>query len=214
MAKFVTPLGKIEIKIIGHSSVLIEWDGHKIITDPYSEIADYTKQPVADLILITHDHYDHLDLKALKPITGVETIIVSTPTVAKILNNVIALKQGESYEYFSMTITATYAYNIKQKNENGQPFHPRGVGNGYVLNFGGYKVYFAGDTEAIPEMKELGNIDIAFLPKNLPFTMSDDMFIEAVKIVKPHNLCPYHYFELNEAALNKRLPEGVAMFVR
>ena len=214
MAKFVTPLGKIDVTIIGHASVLIEWNSRKIMTDPYSEIADYTKQPVADLILITHDHYDHLDTTALKPVIGKETVIISTPAVACFLPGVKPLKQGESLTYEGLHITATYAYNIKQKNEEGKVFHPRGAGNGYMLDFGGFRLYFAGDTELIPEMRELGPIDVAFLPKNLPFTMSDDMFIEAVKVIKPHNVCPYHFFELDVEELERRMPEGVKMFIK
>ncbi|MEA5006696.1 MAG: MBL fold metallo-hydrolase [Rikenellaceae bacterium] len=214
MAKFVTPLGKIDVTIIGHASVLIEWNGRKIMTDPYSEIADYTRQPVADLILITHDHYDHLDTNALKPVTGKDTIIISTPTVARLIPNVKPLRQGESYTYKELHITATYAYNIEHRNENGTPFHPKGVGNGYLLDFGGFRLYFAGDTELIPEMRELGPIDVAFLPKNLPFTMSDDMFIEAVDIIKPCNVCPYHFFQLDVEGLERRMPEGVKMFIK
>ncbi|MCK9629069.1 MAG: MBL fold metallo-hydrolase [Bacteroidales bacterium] len=197
MAKFVTPLGKIDVTIIGHASVLIEWNGLKIMTDPYSEIADYTKQPVADLILITHDHYDHFDINALKPVTGKSTTILSTPVVAGLLPDVKPLKQGEGSTYEGLHITATFAYNIEHKNENGMLFHPRGAGNGYLLDFGGFRLYFAGDTELIPEMRELGPIDVAFLPKNLPFTMSDDMFVEAVNVIKPHNVCPYHFFHLD-----------------
>ncbi len=214
MAKFVTPLGKIDVTIIGHASVLIEWNGRKIMTDPYSEIADYTKQPVADLILITHDHYDHLDTTALKPVTGKETVIISTPAVANLLPGVKSLKQGESFTYEGLHITATYAYNIVQKGENGKVFHPRGAGNGYLLDFGGFRLYFAGDTELIPEMREIGPIDVAFLPKNLPFTMSDDMFIEAVNVIKPRNVCAYHFFQLDVEGLEKRMPEGVKMFIK
>ena len=214
MAKFVTPLGNINVTIIGHASVMIDWNGRKIITDPYGEIADYTKLPVMDLILITHDHYDHLDPVALRPITGDKTIIISTPAVAKILKGVRILRQGETYEFFGVHITATYAYNINQRNEKGELFHPKGVGNGYILDFGGFKLYFAGDTELIPEMRDLGTIDVTFLPKNLPFTMSDDMFIDAVNVIKPHNVCPYHYFHLDVNALKKRLPTEVKMFVK
>jgi len=214
MAKFITPLGQIIITIIGHSSILIEWEGRKIFTDPYSEIADYKKQPHADLILITHDHYDHLDTFALQQISDRETIIVSTPKVAKIIKDTVTLIQGESYEFHNMQITATYAYNIINKSEDGKPFHPRGMGNGYILNFGGFRIYIAGDTEVIPEMNDLGIIDVAFLPKNLPFTMSDEMFIDAVNLIKPHYICPYHYFQLDEEALEKRMAEGVKMFVK
>jgi len=214
MATFITPIGEIAIIILGHASLLIQWEGRNIFVDPYSKVADYSVQPKADLILLTHHHYDHLDKEALKYITTEKTLYVTSLIAQKDIKGAKGLKQGEEFDYNGLKIEAVYAYNINQKRDNGQPFHPKGEGNGYVLNFSGYRVYIAGDTELIPEMKELGNIDIAFLPKNLPYTMSDEMFIEAAKVIKPKILYPYHYSKLDEAAIKSKLPEGVTLYTK
>ncbi|MFA5849111.1 MAG: MBL fold metallo-hydrolase [Bacteroidales bacterium] len=214
MTKFITPIGEIAIIILGHASLLIQWEGRNIFVDPYSKVADYSVQPKADLILLTHHHSDHLDKEALKKITKENTLYVTSIIAQKEINGAKGLKQGEVYDYNGLKIEAVYAYNINQKRDNGQPFHPKGEGNGYILNFGGYRVYIAGDTELIPEMNELGNIDIAFLPKNLPYTMSDEMFIEAAKVIKPKILYPYHYSKLDEAAIKSKLPEGVTLYTK
>lgn len=214
MTKFATPLGEIAITVLGHASLLIRWEGRNIFVDPYAKVADYSKQPAADLILVTHHHYDHLDKFAISKIAAAGTEFVASSLAAKELEGATALKIGEECSYEGIQIKAVYAYNVENKADNGLPFHPKGEGNGYILNFGGFRVYIAGDTELIPEMKELGKIDLAFLPKNLPYTMSDDMFIKAVETVMPVNLIPYHYFELNEREITKRLPKGVTMHVK
>lgn len=209
MTKFITPLGQIAIIILGHASILIQWEGRNIFVDPYSKVADYTKQPKANLVLLTHHHGDHLDKTALGHIADSNTVYVTSLTAAKSIKGASALNVGDEYNYEGLKIKAVYAYNINQKRDNGQPFHPKGEGNGYILDFGGYRVYIAGDTELIPEMKDMGSVEIAFLPKNLPYTMSDDMFIEAVKTIMPKNLFPYHYSEFNEESIKSRIPKGV-----
>lgn len=214
MKRFETPLGDLEIKHLGHASLLIEWNGENIFVDPYSEVCDYSKQPEAHLILITHHHYDHLDHSALKEIVTPKTKIISSVIASKELPTATALAQGESSSYKGVEIEARYAYNIVNKNDEGNPFHPRGEGNGYILNFGGYRLYIAGDSELIPEMEELGEIDLAFIPKNLPYTMSDPMFIEAIKIIKPKQLYAYHYFEIDPEALRAQMPKGVELLNR
>jgi L-ascorbate metabolism protein UlaG (beta-lactamase superfamily) len=211
MSKFITPLGEIAIIILGHASLLIQWEGKNIFVDPYSKVANYATQPKADLVLITHGHYDHFDTSALKHITDDKTIFVTSMDVMKKIKGANGLKQGDVFDYNGLKIQAVYAYNINQKREDGKPFHPKGEGNGYILNFGGYRIYIAGDTELIPEMKEIKNVDIAFLPKNLPYTMSDEMFIETAKAIMPKILFPYHYFELDTVALKAKLPEGVSL---
>ena len=212
MSKFITPVGEIEINIIGHASILLRWNGNVIITDPYSEIADYSLLPKADLVLITHDHYDHLDKKALKYIVTSDTVIVTNISAQRELKNPQALKPGDEFDFKGVNIKAVFAYNIVNMTDSGHPFHPKGVGVGYVLSFGGFKVYFAGDTELIEEMKGIGNIDLAFLPKNLPYTMSDEMFIEVAKLIMPKNLYAYHYFHLDEKSIRAKLPVGINFF--
>lgn len=214
MSKFMTPLGEIAIIILGHASLLIQWEGRNIFVDPYSKVANYSTQPKADMIIITHQHSDHLDSEAIKQIADKKTIFVTSLIAQKSIKDANGLKQGDEFDYNELKIKAVYAYNILQKRDDGQPFHPRGEGNGYILDFGGFRVYIAGDTELIPEMKELGSIDIAFLPKNLPYTMSDKMFIDAVKVIMPKILYPYHYSQLDTAAIKSKLPEGVSMYTK
>lgn len=214
MSKFMTPLGEIAIIILGHASLLIQWEGRNIFVDPYSKVANYSTQPKADMVIITHQHSDHLDSEAIKQIADKKTIFVTSLIAQKSIKDANGLKQGDEFDYNELKIKAVYAYNILQKRDDGQPFHPRGEGNGYILDFGGFRVYIAGDTELIPEMKELGSIDIAFLPKNLPYTMSDKMFIEAAKVIRPKVLYPYHYSQLDTAAIKSKLPEGVSMYTK
>lgn len=214
MSKFMTPLGEIAIIILGHASLLIQWEGRNIFVDPYSKVANYSTQPKADMVIITHQHSDHLDSEAIKQIADKKTIFVTSLIAQKSIKDANGLKQGDEFDYNELKIKAVYAYNILQKRDDGQPFHPRGEGNGYILDFGGFRVYIAGDTELIPEMKELGSIDIAFLPKNLPYTMSDKMFIDAVKVIMPKILYPYHYSQLDTAAIKSKLPEGVSMYTK
>lgn len=211
MNKFKTPLGEIQIEILGHASLIIKWNGKNIFVDPYSEVADYSQQPQAHLVLLTHHHYDHLDHEALKDIVNEQTVFITSKGCKEELPQANAITQGDSFNYEGIEITAVYAYNILNKNEQGDPFHPRGEGNGYILNFNGYRVYVAGDTEHIPEMKELGVIDLAFMPKNLPYTMSDAMFVEAVKTVMPKQLFAIHYFEIDVPKLKKMMPKGVEL---
>ncbi|MFA5713171.1 MAG: MBL fold metallo-hydrolase [Bacteroidales bacterium] len=214
MRTFETPLGKIKFKHLGHASLLIEWSGQNIFVDPYSEVCNFSQQPKADLILVTHHHFDHLDPKALKEIVQESTLYIASVIAAKELPGATPLAQGESTTYKGIEIEAKFAYNIVQKNEEGNPFHPKGEGNGYLLNFGGFKLYIAGDTELIPEMEQLGEIDLAFIPKNLPYTMSDDMFVEAVELIRPKQLFAYHYFEIDPQKLREKMPKGVELLNR
>ena len=105
------------------------------------------------------------------------------------------MRNGDVKTIKGIKIEAVPAYNIVHKRDNGEPFHPKGAGNGYVIHFGDKKVYIAGDTENIPEMKELKDIDIAFLPMNLHYTMTPEMVAGAAKSFMPKILYPYHYGE-------------------
>ena len=187
-----TSAGDLKITFVGHASLIFEFNKMIIHVDPVGSYADYSKLPKADLILITHQHPDHLDLKAIKLIKKDDTKIfcneASLPTVV----GGIVLKNGDKTDFNGIKISAVPAYNIVNKRENGEAFHPKGIGNGYVLTFANVKVYIAGDTENIPEMKNLKGIDIAFLPMNLPYTMTPAMVADAVKMFNPKILYPYH----------------------
>jgi L-ascorbate metabolism protein UlaG (beta-lactamase superfamily) len=196
-----TTAGNLEITFIGHGSLMLKFGGKIIHIDPYSKLADYAKLPKADLILITHEHQDHLDPVALQQITIPKTQVVLTEKCAEKVPGGIIMKNGDAKNVEGIAIEAVPAYNIMHKRDNGQPFHPKGVGNGYVLTFGEKRLYIAGDTENIPEMSQLKHIDIAFLPMNLPYTMTPEMVAEAARSFKPKVLYPYHYGETDPARI-------------
>jgi L-ascorbate metabolism protein UlaG (beta-lactamase superfamily) len=130
-----------------------------------------------------------------------KTVVVLTETCAKQLQGGIVMMNGDVKTVGGLKIEAVPAYNIVHKRDTGQPFHPRGVGNGYIITFGDKRVYVAGDTENVPEMKDLKKIDIAFLPMNLPYTMTPEMVAEAAKAFKPKILYPYHFGETDTSKL-------------
>ena len=190
-----TSAGDLKITFIGHGTLMFNFGGKVIHVDPYSTLADYNILPKADLILLTHEHRDHLDLKALNMVRTEKTVVVLTETCAKQLQGGIVMMNGDVKTVEGLKIEAVPAYNIVHKRDTGQPFHPKGVGNGYIITFGDKRVYVAGDTENVPEMKGLKNIDIAFLPMNLPYTMTPEMVADAAKAFKPKILYPYHFGE-------------------
>lgn len=188
-----TSAGDLKITFIGHGTLMFTFQGKTIHVDPFGEMADYTKLPKADLILITHEHRDHLDPKVLSILRTEKTVVVLTQTCAKQIEGGIVMNNGDLKTIEGLKIEAVPACNVVHKRDTGQPFHPKGVGNGYVITFGDKRVYVAGDTENTPEMKGLKDIDIAFLPMNLPFTMTPEMVADAAKAFKPRILYPYHY---------------------
>lgn len=204
---FETTEGPLEIYFVGHGSLYFSFMGKIIHVDPYSKVADYTRLPKADLILITHEHRDHLDTIALNAIMKENTQVLLTEICFGILQKGEVIRNGEKTEMLGLPIEAVPAYNIVHKRDNGQPFHPKGAGNGYVIRFADLKVYVGGDTENIPEMSELQDIDVAFLPMNLPYTMTPEMVAMAAKSFKPGILYPYHFGQTNTAELVKLLAD-------
>lgn len=190
---FKTSEGDLAITFIGHGTLMMEFNGKVIHIDPVSNYADYSALAKADLILVTHDHGDHLDLNAIDKIKKANTRVVVSKSCAVKYNQGMIMQNGESNTLEGIKVVAVPAYNIKNTRGDGQPFHPKGAGNGYILHFGDKKVYVAGDTENIPEMAELKNIDIAFLPMNLPYTMTPEMVAGAVNLFHPKVLYPYHF---------------------
>jgi L-ascorbate metabolism protein UlaG (beta-lactamase superfamily) len=209
-----TSAGKLEITFIGHGTLMFKF-GNKIIhVDPVGQYADYARLPKADLILVTHEHYDHLDAKAINLIKTEKTNLVLTEKCYQQLKLGTVMKNGDVKIIDGLKIEAVPAYNIVHKRDSGQPFHPRGVGNGYIITFGDKRVYVAGDTENTPEMKALKNIDIAFLPMNLPYTMTPEMVADAARAFKPKILYPYHYGETDPNKLVQLLKDVRGIEVR
>jgi len=205
-----TTAGDLKITFIGHGSLTLRFGDRVIYIDPYSSLADYTKLPKADLILLTHQHPDHLDPKAINSIRTPATDLIYTAACAAVLPGGKVMKNGDTNTDHGFPIEAISAYNLIHTRDNGQPFHPKGEGNGYILTFGRTRVYVAGDTENIPEMKALRGIDVAFLPMNLPYTMTPEMVADAARAFKPGILYPYHYGETDPSrliALLADLPE-------
>lgn len=188
--------GELEMFFIGHGTLMFKFDDLVIHIDPVMREADYTSLPDADLILVTHEHGDHLDINAINHIMKENTRVVMTETCLEQLENFQAnvFKNGDGGAIHGIGIRAIPAYNIEHTRSNGMPFHPKGVGNGYILNFGDTYVLIGGDTENIPEYKDLGlEIAVAFLPMNLPYTMTPGMVADAAKVLKPEILYPYHF---------------------
>jgi L-ascorbate metabolism protein UlaG (beta-lactamase superfamily) len=209
-----TSAGELKISFLGHGTLMLTFGDKVIHVDPVSQEADYSKMPKADLILITHEHGDHLDLKAIKAIVKKETEIVVTEIGSKQVEGGTVMKNGDVKTIADLKIEAIPAYNIINKRQNGLPFHPKGSGNGYVITFGDKRVYIAGDTENTPEMKKLQAIDVAFLPMNLPYTMTPEMVADAAKAFKPKILYPYHLGDTDPSKLVNLLKAEKGIEVR
>ena len=213
---FKTKSGNLKITFIGHGTLMVEFNDKIIHIDPFSAVADYSKMPKADLVLITHEHYDHFEPKTIEMISTDKTQVVINKNCQKDFQKGIVMKNGDVKTFLDIKVEAVPAYNIVHKREDGNPFHPKGEGNGYVLTFDDLKIYAAGDTENIPEMKNLKNIDIAFLPMNLPYTMTPEMVSDAAKMFNPKILYPYHFGDTDTSIIVGLLKdyEGVDVRIR
>lgn len=196
-----TSAGELRMTFVGHGSLMLSFGGKTIHVDPDSRLADYAKLPKADLVLITHEHGDHCDAKALDLIMTEKTALVTNEGCAAGRKNRIVMHNGEARTVEGFHIRAVPAYNLVHMRSEGVPYHPKGVGNGYVVDFADKKVYVAGDTENIPEMKALEGIDVAFLPMNLPYTMTPEMVAAASRSFNPRILYPYHFGETDVSTL-------------
>ena len=209
-----TSAGELKITFIGHGTLMFTFGGKTIHVDPVSKEADYTKLPKSDLILLTHHHGDHLDLKALEALRTEKTEFVMTEICAQQVKGGRVMKNGDVKVMGGLKIEAVPAYNLVHMRSEGKPFHPKGEGNGYVITFGDKRVYVAGDTENTPEMKKLEQIDVAFLPMNLPYTMTPEMVADAAKAFRPKILYPYHYGETDASKLVELLKDANDIEVR
>lgn len=216
--EFTTKSGKkVRFTCIKHASIQINYNGLEIQVDPVGKgmkpETDYSQFPKADIILVTHEHHDHFDSDAIAQLTKASTKIYLNPAVHKMFGSGKALKNGDKVKIANdITIEAVPAYNTTPGREQ---FHPKGRDNGYILTLDGMRIYIAGDTEDIPEMANIKDISIAFLPCNQPYTMTIEQAANAAKTIKPKVLFPYHY---NATPVNKLLPllakEGIRVLVR
>jgi L-ascorbate metabolism protein UlaG (beta-lactamase superfamily) len=189
---FKTAAGAVEITPIFHASVMIEAGGDTIYVDP-APPANISGLKPGGLILITDIHGDHMNLAYIKALSDDKTTIIAPAAVQATVNSAKVIANGESTEWHKWKITAVPMYNIHNNMPSGAPYHPKGRGNGYILIYGGKNFYFAGDTEGTPEMRALKDIDVAFIPMNLPYTMTPEDAADAVKSFKPKVVIPYHY---------------------
>jgi L-ascorbate metabolism protein UlaG (beta-lactamase superfamily) len=209
--------GDLEIFFIGHGTLMFQFNDQVIHIDPVMREADYGNLPDADLILVTHQHGDHLDMNAIRHLLKSGTRVVMTETCLEQLEEFQAkvMKNGDVATLEGIEIHAIPAYNMVHKRPNGQAFHPKGEGNGYILKFGDIHVLIGGDTENIPEYKELEvPVDVAFLPMNLPYTMTPAMVADAARVLHPHILYPYHFGNTDTQELVDLLREEKDIEVR
>ncbi|MBR4229466.1 MAG: MBL fold metallo-hydrolase [Bacteroidales bacterium] len=209
--------GLVKIHALTHASICIEYDGRTIYVDPVTQLrgrtVDYSVLPKADIILVTHEHFDHYDTAAIRLLTTDKTRLIMNPRCVELYGSGTAMKNGDKRRLAEgITLVAVPAYNT---TEGHLQFHPKGRDNGYILNIGSLRLYIAGDTEDIPEMADLKDIDIdiAFLPCNQPYTMTPEQLVRAAKIIKPKVLFPYHYSETDVSGIPVQLP-GIDVRIR
>jgi L-ascorbate metabolism protein UlaG (beta-lactamase superfamily) len=193
--EFKSSAGTVTVHPIQHASIVLETPVGTIYVDPVGDAASYSDMPPADLVLVTHEHGDHLNNDVLAAVVGDATVLISnagaqakmTPELqarARVLGN------GDTTEFGNMIIDAIPAYNVTEERKN---FHPQGRDNGYVLTIGDFRIYISGDSEDTPEMRALKDIDLAFVCMNIPFTMDAKAAASAVAEFRPSYVYPYHY---------------------
>ena len=224
--EFTTASGKtIKFHALMHACIRIQYDGKEIQIDPVSKLGNrtinYAEMPKADYIFVTHEHADHYDANALKTLIADRTQLVMNKRCADMygsgrvmvrsaLGTLRSAKNGDKLQLGDITVEAVAAYNSTPGREQ---FHPKGRDNGYILTIDGLRIYIAGDTEDIPEMSAIKDIDIAFLPCNQPYTMTPEQLIRAAKVIKPRVLFPYHYGQTDLSTVPAAL-KGTGIDVR
>ena len=215
---FRTKSGKLlKFYALMHASIRMVYDGTEIEIDPVTQLGprrtDYTAVPRANFIFVTHEHADHFDKEAIGLLADDATKLVLNRRCADMLGKGVAMANGEHLDLgHGITVDAVPAYNT---TEGHLQFHPKGRDNGYVLTVDGLRIYIAGDTEDVPEMAGLKDIDIAFLPCNQPYTMTPDQLLKAARVVKPRVLFPYHYGKTDVTAIPSLLkPDNIEVRIR
>jgi len=207
------PLG-LKITFLGHATLILSYGDTVVHVDPIGQYGNYGKLPKADIVLVTHEHFDHLDAAAIGAVRKDGTEIIVAAKCAGKIPGAVVMKNGDTRTVRGIRIEAVPAYNIVHMRAANSPFHPKGDGNGYLLTLGSRRVYVAGDTENIPEMKALKDIDIAFLPMNLPYTMTPEMVADAALAFRPKVLYPYHFGDSDTLRLVELLKSATDIDVR
>ena len=193
--KIPTNQGDLTIHPVLHSTMVMEWNGQTIYTDPYGGKEVFATYKTPDLVLITDIHGDHLHKETLSALDLSGAELIAPQAVVEQLGDikfkkVHTLANGESAEWKSIKVKAVPMYNLPETDDSR---HPKGRGNGYVLTMGGKRIYISGDTEGTPEMRALEDIDVAFVCMNLPYTMDVDQAADAVLEFKPDIVYPFHF---------------------
>ena len=203
--------GDLVIQPINHSAIRFEFKGKQYYVDPAGEVA-WGQMPKADAIFITHEHFDHLDPTVIEQIKKAGTLVYANEAAVKKAGLGSIISVGDTKDVLEITVQAVPAYNISPDRLK---FHPKErKDNGYILTFAEKRVYIAGDTEATPEMKALKDIDIAFLPINLPYTMPPKEAAEAARAFRPRVLYPYHQGKSDPAEVKRLLADVPEIEVR
>ena len=215
---FKTKSGKaVKFHALIHASIRMEYDGMEVEIDPVAKLGnrtvDYTLMPKADYIFVTHEHGDHFDKATLGLLSGGKTQIITNKRCADMYGSGKVMANGDKIQIRNdFTIEAVPAYNT---TDGRQQFHPKGRDNGYILTIDGLRIYIAGDTEDIPEMESIKDIDVAFLPCNLPYTMTTEQLVKAARTIKPKVLFPYHYGQTNVSDIPNQLKgDGIDVRIR
>ena len=213
--EFTTKSGKtVKFHALMHSCIRIEFDGKEIQIDPVLKLGnrtvDYAAMPKADYLFVTHEHGDHYDANAIKLLSADKTQLVMNKRCAEMYGAGRVMVNGDKLQLADMSVEAVPAYN---NTEGRTQFHPKGRDNGYILTIDGLRIYVAGDTEDIPEMSQIKDIDIAFLPCNQPYTMTPEQLVCAAKVIKPKVLFPYHYGQTDLSTIAEQL-KGIDVRIR
>ncbi len=189
------PVSDLKIIPIQHATTVLEYKGKTIYLDPTGGAEAFQNQKLPDLVLITDIHGDHMNIETLDSLDLSDSKLIVPQAVAEKLpanytEKLVIINNGETKDIEGITIEAIPMYNLR---EEALKFHAKGRGNGYVITLGDERLYFSGDTEDIPEMRSLKNIDKAFVCMNLPYTMTVESAADAVLAFQPNEIYPYHY---------------------
>jgi len=204
--RFPTAQGELVVSPLEHAAVLFGWAGHAIYVDPTSPAIADAALPLADVIFVTEARFDHLDAVAVARLTRPGTIVVGPPMVAEKTHVDVVMQNGDTRDVLGVVATAVPMYNLERGPGPGLLYHDKGRGNGYVLDFGGTRIYLSGDTECTPEMMALRHIDAAFVSVTAPTAMTPAEAVRCIEAFAPRVVFPYHDRRMDLSDLERALP--------